>query len=197
MIRTTIARSARSILVRNTLLASRPAFPAFQIRLESNIPPKIRTPEEQARKDAKDRMNELQHDWDAKEITYAELKPRTNTPVADTYLIDVREPEEVVQGMIPSAVNLPLSDLGNSLHLNPATFLEKHGFDKPGKDQQLIFYCRSGKRSTTASDVAKRNGFTKYVDTIHCLPVLIRASYSILNYKGSWLEWVEKENIRK
>lgn len=80
----------------------------------------------------------------------------------DVYLVDVREPDEVIQGMIPSAVNLPLSDLGNSLHLNRTAFLEKHGFEKPAKEQQIIFYCRSGKRSTTACDVAKRNGFTKY-----------------------------------
>ncbi|KAG6911781.1 hypothetical protein DXG01_000027 [Tephrocybe rancida] len=203
MLRTAIARSARASLTCQRLVpASRLSFPGFQIRFESTthtpLAPKTRTPEEQARKEVKDHMNELQHDWDAKEITYAELKPRTDSPVSvrvgflaflhtvvtviqqDTYLIDVREPDEVVQGMIPSAVNLPLSVLGNSLHLHPSAFLEKHGFEKPGKDQQLIFYCRSGKRSTTASDVAKRNGFT-----------------NILNYKGSWLEWVEKENTQK
>ncbi|TFK76870.1 Rhodanese-like protein, partial [Pluteus cervinus] len=95
----------------------------------------------------------------------------------DSYLIDVREPEEVIQGMIPSAVNLPLSVLATALHLEPNTFKEKYGFNKPEHPQEVIFYCRSGVRSTTASDVAKRNGYT-----------------NILNYKGSWLEWVEKEN---
>ncbi|KAG6845673.1 hypothetical protein H0H87_005880 [Tephrocybe sp. NHM501043] len=181
MLRTTFARSMRAALARQTLIvAARPSLLPSHVRLESTIPPKVRTLEEQARKDAKDRMNEIQHDWDAKEITYAELKPRTDSPVPDTYLIDVREPDEVVQGMIPSAVNLPLSVLGDSLHLSPAAFVEKHGFEKPRKSQQVIFYCRSGKRSTTASDVAKRNGFT-----------------NILNYKGSWLEWIEKENIKK
>ncbi|KAG6902820.1 hypothetical protein C0995_011307 [Termitomyces sp. Mi166 len=201
MFRASIARSATTVLARRSyILASRKTRPAFQYRCESNYtPPKQRTPEEQAKKEAKDRMNELQSDWDAKEITYAELKPRTESPVPvsvsllssvgsyrmlkqDTYLIDVREPDEVIQGMIPSAINLPLSILGNSLHLDRAAFFERHGFEKPRKDQQLIFYCRSGKRSSSASDVAKRNGFTKF---------------SILNYKGSWLEWVEKKNIEK
>jgi rhodanese-related sulfurtransferase len=78
-------------------------------------------------------------------------------------LIDVREPDEVIQGMIPSAINLPLSELANSLHLHHTAFKEKHGFEKPGKNKELIFYCRSGARSTSASDVAKRNGYTKYV----------------------------------
>ncbi|KAF9451781.1 hypothetical protein P691DRAFT_806882 [Macrolepiota fuliginosa MF-IS2] len=85
-----------------------------------------------------------------------------------------------MQGMIPSAVNLPLTVLGESLKLDPEAFKAKHGYDKPRFNQLVIFYCRSGQRSTSASDVAKRNGFC-----------------SILNYKGSWLEWVEKQNIQK
>ncbi|KAG6850328.1 hypothetical protein H0H93_014903 [Arthromyces matolae] len=105
-----------------------------------------KSPEDLAREEAKKRRNEMEHDWDAKEISYEELKPRTESPEPETYLIDVREPDEVIQGMIPSAVNLPLSELANSLYLSPAAFLEKHGFEKPPKTQQLIFYCRSGKR---------------------------------------------------
>jgi len=79
----------------------------------------------------------------------------------DTYLIDVREPNEVVQGMIPSAVNLPLTVLADSLHSAPEAFLARHGYEKPKTGQRIIFYCRSGMRSTSASDVAKRNGYTK------------------------------------
>ncbi|KAF5377556.1 hypothetical protein D9615_005205 [Tricholomella constricta] len=180
MLRTAAIRVSRTAVRRNAyVIVSRPSVAAFQVRFESTAPPSKPplTPEQRARKAALERSDDLQRDWDAKEITYAELKPRTNSPTPDTYLIDVREPDEVIQGMIPSAVNLPLSELGNSLHLSRVAFLEKHSFEKPMKNQQLIFYCRSGKRSTTASDVAKRNGFT-----------------NILNYKGSWLEWVEKEN---
>jgi rhodanese-related sulfurtransferase len=75
----------------------------------------------------------------------------------------VREPDEVIQGMIPSAVNIPLSVLGAALHTARAEFLEKFGFEKPRWEQEVIFYCRSGMRSTTASDVAKRNGYKKWV----------------------------------
>lgn len=128
-------------------------------------------------KAAQELNDNLQRDWDAKELTYEELKPRTNSPTTDTYLIDVREPDEVIQGMIPSAVNLPLSVMANAFHLHHMVFKEKYGFEKPTNDQELIFYCRSGKRSTSASDIAKRNGYKK-----------------ILNYKGSWLDWVEREN---
>lgn len=76
-------------------------------------------------------------------------------------MIDVREPDEVLQGSIPSSVNLPLSVLSNSLHTPAAVFKKQFGFDKPKREQEIIFYCRSGKRSSSACDVAKRNGYTK------------------------------------
>ncbi|KAJ3842969.1 endoplasmic reticulum protein [Lentinula raphanica] len=115
-------------------------------------------------------------DWDAKIIKYEELKPKTQSPAPNTWLIDVREPDEVMQGMIPSAVNIPLTVLPESLNASAATFREKFGFEKPAKNQEVTFYCRSGKRSSSASDIAKRNGYT-----------------NILNYEGSWLDWVERE----
>ena len=64
--------------------------------------------------------------------------------------------------MIPSAVNLPLSDLPGALRMDEAKFKEKYGFQKPEFEQEVVFYCRSGMRSATASDVARRNGYKKY-----------------------------------
>ena len=66
------------------------------------------------------------------------------------------------QGIIPSAVNLPLSVLAGALHLDGEKFKELYSFQKPAFDQEIVFYCRSGKRSATASDVARRNGYKKY-----------------------------------
>ena len=63
--------------------------------------------------------------------------------------------------MIPSAVNLPLSALSGALHMDGERFKEKYGFQRPTFDQEIGFYCRSGKRSSTASDVARRNGYKK------------------------------------
>jgi len=87
---------------------------------------------------------------------------RPHISIQSAYLIDVREPDEVLQGMIPSAVNLPLSDLSGALNMDGEKFKEKYGFQKPGFDQEIVFYCRSGKRSSTASDVARRNGYKRY-----------------------------------
>ena len=81
----------------------------------------------------------------------------------ENYIVDVREPDEVALGMIPSAVNIPLADLGNTLTLNPVAFKAKFGFEKPQKDQEIVVYCRSGKRSATSADIMKRHGYTKYV----------------------------------
>jgi len=128
-------------------------------------------------KEARKLKDKLQKDWRNPVLLYSELKPRTQNPSADAYLIDVREPDEVAQGSIPSSVNLPLSVLANSMHLAPPAFYAQHGFQKPRKDQEVVFYCRSGVRSATACDVAKRNGYQ-----------------NVLNYQGSWLDWVSKES---
>ncbi|KAF7784766.1 hypothetical protein Agabi119p4_931 [Agaricus bisporus var. burnettii] len=161
-------------------VAARPAFTQF-LRFNSSEPvssskPPL-DPEKVRRKQALERHDDLQRDWDAKIMSYDELLPVTESPTSETYLIDVREPGEVVQGMIPSAVNLPLTVLAESLTLPPDDFKAKFGYSKPTPEKQVIFYCRSGMRSASACDVAKRNGFT-----------------NILNYKGSWLEWTEKRN---
>ncbi|KIM84569.1 hypothetical protein PILCRDRAFT_818147 [Piloderma croceum F 1598] len=183
MLRTSAFRVARA--------ASRPSIariavtPAHTynhfIRFESTKaeqPPQTDAAKEAWRK-ARDLKDKLNHNWDAVTLTYEQVKPKTLSPSPDAYLIDVREPDEVIQGSIPSAVNLPLSVLSNSLHLHNGAFKEKHGFDKPRLAQEIVFYCRSGKRSATACDIAKRNGYT-----------------NLFNYEGSWLDWVQKEGTK-
>ncbi|KLO13935.1 Rhodanese-like protein [Schizopora paradoxa] len=163
--------------------ASRHANAQRLIRLASAAPPlRLNSPRynsssvDAARAEAKKIKDKLQADWDAPKLTYEQVKPRTEQPSPDAYIIDVREPDEVIQGSLPSAVNLPLSGIADSLHLNPVAFKEKHGFEKPKRDQEIVFYCRSGKRSASACDVAKRNGYT-----------------NIYNYEGSWLDWTARE----
>ncbi|KAF8624783.1 hypothetical protein AX15_005673 [Amanita polypyramis BW_CC] len=168
-----LTRPATRLHIPNAAAVRRPVS-AAAIRFNSSQS-KTQSPDKQAKKEALERFDDLQRDWDARILTYDELKPKTQSPTPNMYLIDVRERDEVIQGMIPSAVNLPLSVLGESLHLSQEDFKARHGFEKPKQDQEVIFYCRSGMRSSTASDVAKRNGYT-----------------NISNYKGSWLDWVNK-----
>ena len=61
-----------------------------------------------------------------------------------------------------------------ALQLSTADFEKRFGFPKFDKDAKVIFYCRSGKRSATASIIAEQYGYS-----------------NIHNYEGSWLDWSE------
>jgi len=88
------------------------------------------------------------------------------------HLIDVRELEETALGTIEQATVLPLSKLEAALGLSHEEFKKEYGWDKPNKDDDVIFYCRSGVRAGKACDLASVAGFSK-----------------LSNYKGSWNEW--------
>jgi rhodanese-related sulfurtransferase len=60
-------------------------------------------------------------------------------------LVDVREPNEIAAQRIPGAINLPLS-----------TFDPSELPDPEGK--RLVFSCRTGRRSVTASQAAQAAG---------------------------------------
>ena len=59
-------------------------------------------------------------------------------------LVDVRQPAEYTQEHIPGALNLPLPDF------------EQH-ISRLDPKQDLIFYCRSGRRSQMAAELAAEN----------------------------------------
>ncbi|HEX7565751.1 MAG TPA: rhodanese-like domain-containing protein, partial [Bradyrhizobium sp.] len=61
-------------------------------------------------------------------------------------LVDVREPNEVAVDAYPDAVVVPLSSF------DPQDIPDPHG-------KQVVFACRSGKRSVTASLAAQAGGF--------------------------------------
>jgi rhodanese-related sulfurtransferase len=60
-------------------------------------------------------------------------------------LVDVREPNEVVVDAYPDAVVVPLSSF------DPQDIPDPHG-------KEVVFACRSGKRSVTASLAAQAGG---------------------------------------
>lgn len=83
-------------------------------------------------------------------------------------IIDVREPNEVAQGIIPSAVNVPLSEFSaafdvNSDAVSSTDFERKFSFPRPTYDHEIVFYCRSGRRSQEALEIARQRGWWKYV----------------------------------
>ena len=65
-------------------------------------------------------------------------------------------------GYIPGAVNLPLSAvLAGAFHTEPEAFKKQFGYEKPGRDQEVIIYCKKGKRSSVGCDSARKCGYTK------------------------------------
>lgn len=63
-------------------------------------------------------------------------------------IVDVRELDEVAQGMIPGAKHIALGELPNRLQEIDAS-------------AEVIFVCRSGGRSGRASDFAAGQGLTQ------------------------------------
>jgi len=133
-----------------------------------------------AEEQRKQLLRAYDEDWEAKQITYDELKPKTLDPTPNTVIVDVREPAELLEGYIPTSHNLPLTHvLAGGFALDDAAFEEKFGWAKPRKDQEVIIYCKKGKRSSIAADSAKKAGYT-----------------NIVEYKGSWLDWATREGIK-
>lgn len=80
MLRTRIIQSAR-ILAQPRVYA-RPLRPLVAVRFETTEAPssESKPSHRQVFKAAQELNDNLQRDWDAKELTYEELKPRTNSP---------------------------------------------------------------------------------------------------------------------
>jgi rhodanese-related sulfurtransferase len=74
-------------------------------------------------------------------------------------LIDVREAEEIAEGMIPGALHIPLGDI-------PARYNEIK------QENDIILICRSGKRSQKAYEFLHAQGFK-----------------NLFNLDGGMLQW--------
>ncbi len=66
-------------------------------------------------------------------------------------LVDVRTPGEYNSGYIPTAVNIPVSEID----AQPPEI---------SKQQLVIVYCRSGSRSNRAAGILESLGYTRVVD---------------------------------
>ena len=104
-------------------------------------------------------------------ITIEELNNKIKDKLSNHILIDVREKEELEFGMIPTAINVPLDEVGIALSDS----------GKFNKNSEIIFYCRTGSRSAMATETAVRLGFT-----------------NTKNFKGSIWEWSEIDsNVKR
>ena len=69
------------------------------------------------------------------------------SPAANQQLLDVRTPDEVAAGTIPSAKNLPVDELRDRL-------------DELDKEKEYLIFCKVGLRGYLACRILMQNGFT-------------------------------------
>ena len=84
------------------------------------------------------------------QISMDELAQRLQTE-SDYILLDVRTPEEFSNGHLPGAICIPNESIGKQ----EITSL-------PNKKQRIYIYCRSGRRSQTASKKMLQQGLKVY-----------------------------------
>ena len=68
-------------------------------------------------------------------------------------ILDVRRPDEFAAGHIPNAINVPNESIGTDE-------ISK----LPNKNQLIMAYCRSGRRSKEASEKLVKLGYTNIVE---------------------------------
>ena len=68
-------------------------------------------------------------------------------------ILDVRRPDEFAVGHIPNAINVPNESIGTD-----------EISELPNKDQLIMVYCRSGRRSKEASEKLVNLGYTNIVE---------------------------------
>ncbi|NMO94694.1 rhodanese-like domain-containing protein [Paenibacillus lemnae] len=96
------------------------------------------------------------------QITPEQLKNRLESGES-VYMIDVREDEEVAQGMIQGAKHIPMGEIPARLQEIPT-------------DQEVIMICRSGGRSQRVCEYLSLQGLDNMV-----------------NMQGGMLEWNDGE----
>ncbi|CAK4033865.1 Hypothetical predicted protein [Lecanosticta acicola] len=157
-LRTNLCRQCRQLATRQF---SQPA--AVRPRLQNSTP--IRPALTTIRQHSAPASNSKVYDFD-------QIKAISEKPSKDRILIDVREPSEYDSGYIPTAINLPLKSQPDALFLPAEEFEDRFGFEKPKAKQEVVFYCKSGVRSSAAAQLAQQVGYEK-----------------VGEYRGSWLDW--------
>lgn len=87
----------------------------------------------------------------SKDISIEESKKLINEGNVNL-ILDVRNEDEFAKGHLKNAIQIPVKELKENL-----SDIEKF------KDDLVLVYCRSGKRSAEAVDILKENGFKNLV----------------------------------
>ena len=87
--------------------------------------------------------------------------------VDGVFFLDVRTPEEWNDYHAPDTTLIPLNELENRL-------------DELSKNDELLAYCRTGRRSSNAMNILQANGFTKIFHMNDGITGWIQAGYPTL-----------------
>lgn len=86
-------------------------------------------------------------------VTYEQISPEEAKKIMDTetdyIIVDARTQEEYDQGHIEGAIMIPEYEIAQRAHE-----------ELPDKDQLILVYCRSGRRSKIASEELVKLGYT-------------------------------------
>lgn len=86
------------------------------------------------------------------EITADDVHTRlTGAPDDQPVIVDVREPDEWIEGHIKQAMHIPLNLLGTLIHEIPT-------------DRDVVVVCHSGQRSAFATAALMREGFDRAIN---------------------------------
>ncbi|KAI1849357.1 hypothetical protein JX265_012082 [Neoarthrinium moseri] len=112
----------------------------------------------------------------SKIYSFEEIRALSKDASRPLTIVDVREPGELAStGRIPGAVNVPITTAPDSFHIADDEFADRFGFERPGKADEVVFYCKAGVRSRAAAGIARDAGWTR-----------------VGEYPGSWIDWAGK-----
>ena len=95
-------------------------------------------------------------------------------------LLDVRSESEHNQGYIPGSVLVPRGLL--EFRIGSESFWDEEGLYLPEKEDRLVVYCKSGKRSALAADALQKLGYTN----------VMSISGGFLSWKSAYPDRIEK-----
>lgn len=84
----------------------------------------------------------------AKKISVIEWNAALEMQKNGAVFVDVRNPQELKDGMVQGSINIPLPEI-------------KQRFAELPKDKDLLVYCRSGRRSEVATYFLMQQGYEK------------------------------------
>jgi rhodanese-related sulfurtransferase len=82
-------------------------------------------------------------------------------------IVDVRTISEYDEGHIENAINIPVQELSDRL-------------DELNKNDELLIYCRTGNRSSTAVDILSDAGFNKIFHMHEGISIWIQQGHPIV-----------------